>query len=133
MLKRKIATIKARFSNIAETDSPGHAITKTKADREETAFLDKILTGVSRRPQGYRTYTNRVEFQRQMSIDIAAELDGVRNQKEGRPANWQNQEAFRIREAYKIKKWKELSLAEQKRWIEEAKKEANKDIESMTP
>ena len=133
MLKRRIATVKSRFSHIAETETPAHALMINKADREETAFLNKILLGISRQPQGLRTYTSTVEFQRQMAVDVAPLLEEVRTQKDQHHPRWQNEEAFRIREAYKIEKWKELSPSDQEKWIDESKKAANKDIESMTP
>jgi hypothetical protein len=133
MLKRKIATVKARFSHIAETETPAHVLMNDKLDREENALLTKILTGIPRRPPGLRTYTNRINFKRQMAIDVVDKVRDIQNQKDDQPPKWQNQDAFRIREAYKVEKWKELSSAERQRWIEEGQKETNKEIENMTP
>jgi hypothetical protein len=133
MVKSKIATVKSKMISTAKSLTPGQAIiTNKKTNREENLLLSKVLLGAGKRPVGYRTYTNGVDFKRQMALDVADDIVELKESKAGHPGKWQNQQGFKIREAYKVKKWKDLSQEERDKWQREAEKEVNRDVEKLT-
>lgn len=130
MNKRKIATCKNKMVAMLSSGTPASQL-KKKPNRADTTLMNKILQG-SKRPQGYRTYTSTPEFKDRMTLEVAKQVQALREERNDATYSVRSQEQFKLREAYKNEAWRELTEDEKQKWRERAAQEANKDIESMT-
>jgi hypothetical protein len=133
MLKSKIATLKSKMITTAKSLGPRQPVVDDKKMNFEEDFLqNKVRLEAGKRPVGYRTYTSTPEFKLQMAQDLAEESSAVEIPKDGRHIR-QNEQGFKIRQTYQIKKWKELSPEDREKWRAEAEKDGNRDVEDVTP
>ena len=90
--------------------------------KKEIAILQNILLGEKKRPIGFRLFSSTPEFRETMLIDLADEIENLRCGKAANGAKWLNEQVFTRREAYKTKKWNELSREDKDWWKEQAAK-----------
>ena len=112
--------------------APQKALLNKRMSPEEVALLSRILKG-GKRPTGFRLYTNQASFANELKMRFAQTLETIRMEKGNPDFKFDRHEGFVLRERLKIDMWKELSAEERDNGRDEAAKEANREVETMTP